>query len=171
MYWSDSSKPEIDKSCEVAVHFRAGDLKSSAVGRQRWIPLDKIKEAIVETFPQSAKVCIFSEGKASQFKVLEGLNVTLHLDEPVDQTFHNLVVAPNLVMAKSSFSYTAAMLNRNDVYYVKYGKKIHDYLPDWKATKTRSKRFGRSMKDDDADDADDFIMSPPESILSISDYD
>ena len=68
------------------------------------------------------RICIYSQGKTSDFKELFSkevfYNLNFSLNEPVDKTFHNLVSAKILVTAKSCFSYCAALLNTNTIYYM-----------------------------------------------------
>ena len=41
--------------------------------------------------------------------------LTLDLQEDIKNTFHAMVEADILIVAKSSFSYTAALLNKNKI--------------------------------------------------------
>ena len=45
------------------------------------------------------------------------LGVDVHLNGNVKESFHMMVSARRLVIAKSSFSYVAGLLNKNNVYY------------------------------------------------------
>ena len=62
---------------------------------------------------------IFSQGKEQNFKIFKNnfTNVRLHLDEPVEITFHKMVISDVLLINKSSISYTAALLTNAQVYY------------------------------------------------------
>lgn len=141
MYWK-TAKPAVDKSCEVAVHIREGDVWAS-----RKIPFPVIIDALDKTFGDK-KICIFSEGKESAFKELKSLkNVELKLNVPVDETFHSLVAAPNLVIAKSSFSYTAGVLNAGNVFFIQ--RFWHKMLADWKQIPKSSKAFSKMPEGQD----------------------
>lgn len=123
MYWSHP-KPEPDTSCEVAIHVRAGDVWDG-----KKIPVWVIADALSHQF-DDMKVCVFTEGKVGDFQAFGKLkNVEFKLNNPVDETFHNLVAAPNLVLSKSSFSYSAGVISKWRVHYIQ--KFWHKMLPSW----------------------------------------
>jgi hypothetical protein len=106
----------------VAFHVRRGDVKG---GRRFTSNKDilKIYNKIINLLPD-AKFHLFSEGLFDDFR--EFSDIELHLNEDALTTFHHLVMANILVMAKSSFSYSAALYSD--------GIKIYDpnpknYLP------------------------------------------
>ncbi len=74
-------------------------------------------------------MCISREGTQDEFCDLLGENITCKLNEDVRQTFHSLVIEKVLVMAKSSLSYSAAILNEGTVYYQDFW---HKPLDGWK---------------------------------------
>jgi len=130
--YDSTPKPPTDHSCEVAFHVRRGDVQ----GGGRWTSNTVIEDVITSTFSNKT-VCIYSEGKDSDFGTLQALdNVKFKLNGDVGTAFHGLVAAPELVIASSSFSYTAAMLNSGQVYYVK--RFWHHMLADWKQVTTRT---------------------------------
>ena len=65
-------------------------------------------------------ITIFSQGNMDDFRELENERVSFKLDHCIEETFHSLVLSKVLVMAKSSFSYAAAILNSNTIYYQKF---------------------------------------------------
>jgi hypothetical protein len=65
-------------------------------------------------------ITIFSEGNLNDFEDLIGDNVFFKLNTCIKETFHSLVKAKVLVMAKSCFSYCAGILNENEIYYQDY---------------------------------------------------
>ena len=65
-------------------------------------------------------ICIYSEGKVRDFRKLFFENVHFSLNDNIENTFHDLVTSKVLVTAKSSFSYTAALLSTNIVYYIPF---------------------------------------------------
>ena len=67
--------------------------------------------------------------KVDDFKELIGNNISFRLNECIEETFHSLVCAKILVVAKSTFSYSAAILNPNEIYYIKFR---HGPLEHWK---------------------------------------
>ena len=71
-------------------------------------------------------IIIFSEGNIDDFKDfnLEENNFKLNLE--IKETFHSLVKAKILITSKSSFSYSAALLNENTIYYMDFWHKALD---------------------------------------------
>jgi hypothetical protein len=72
---------------------------------------------------------IYSQGEKKNFSIFENEDVIFHLNECMESTFYSMVTADILVMSKSSFSYAAAMLNENIVYYLPFW---HKRSLDWK---------------------------------------
>jgi len=126
-YYS-TEKPKIS-DVDIAIHIRRGDVKSDDPdGRYitNTIYLKAIN-ALKKIYP-TYKILIFSQGTPEDFKEL-GLNENnFRLNEPIRTTFHSLVSAKVLVMSKSSLSYSAAILNRNKVYYQPFW---HKPLDNW----------------------------------------
>lgn len=94
---------------------------------------DKLYQVITSNFANK-KVCVFSEGKPEDFGEVKELDyVKFMLNGQADYPFHNFVMAPELVLAKSSLSYTAALLNQGKVYYV--DNLMHSPLSHWTQAK------------------------------------
>jgi hypothetical protein len=74
------------------------------------------------------EVRLFSQGKAEDFRAFAERGVELHLDEDVFATFHHLVCADVLLVAKSSFSYLAGVIGGNVCFIDQLG---HPPLPEW----------------------------------------
>jgi len=74
------------------------------------------------------KITIVSEGKIEDFKDLELVCDDFLLNASIPVSIHTLVCAKVLVMAKSSFSYTSAILNENTIYYEDFW---HKPLDNW----------------------------------------
>lgn len=108
----DSNTKEKKDNCDVIIHARRGDQKNGDPRFTSDARIIKTVEKAKEWFP-TEQICLFSEGKAEDFHFVKG--VDLHLNGSVRDTFHSMVSAPHLVVADSSFSYTAALLNENDV--------------------------------------------------------
>jgi hypothetical protein len=70
-----------------------------------------ITQAVLKELGLHSRVRLFSLGDEKDFSSLERLGVELCLNTPTVPTFRELVEADVLVMAKSSFSYAAAILN------------------------------------------------------------
>jgi len=173
--YRNTSKPEIDLSCEVAFHVRRGDVhgsdadawlrKCDGLGDHkyhacRYVSNAQLYHVITANFKHQ-KVCIFSEGQKDNFgSVKELQNVKFILDGAVDDTFHALVAAPKMVMAHSSFSYAAGLLNSGDVYYIT--PFWHKSLKRWKQL-AMSHSFARKA----------IVAGPKEDLLydGLSDFD
>jgi len=71
---------------------------------------------------------VFSQGTEDDFRELRQFGVEFHLNEELLSTFHSLVLADVLVMAKSCLSYSAALLSKG---LKIYGPTGHRPLPGW----------------------------------------
>jgi hypothetical protein len=79
-------------------------------------------------------ITLHSQGNLADFSDLMGENITCKLNEDIRQTFHSFVTAKVFVMAKSSLSYSAAILNEGTVYYQEFW---HKPLDGWKNAPTQ----------------------------------
>lgn len=104
------------KMNNIALHIRRGDVNkikypSRFSSNQQYI--DLLKKMNLD----NSIIHIFSQGKESEFKDIVSSfpnNITiLHINENIQLTFHHLVMSDVLVVAKSSFSYCAGLLNKN----------------------------------------------------------
>jgi hypothetical protein len=71
---------------------------------------------------------VYSQGSEEGLEMLQSLGCELHLDTPAIETFRQLVDADVLVMGRSSFSFTAALLCRGLCVYDRFARAP---LPDW----------------------------------------
>lgn len=121
----------------LAVHIRRGDVSQHGVHHVRFTALDTVitrVECLLAALQRRAAtmpvVHVYSEGDAAHFQPLvEKFHARLHLDEDDFVTFHALVMADGLVMAKSSFSYLAGLLSAGLCGYEPFW---HPPMPDWK---------------------------------------
>jgi len=140
-YWSTPKPPSSQH--EIAVHIRRGDVQIDRGGdrKRRYLPnywYNKVIPEVAMKYPSDYRIAIHSEGKMSEFEsILDGWHkdlvdrVTFKLAEDwvADQendlmkTYHELVTSKVLVMSKSGLSYTAGILNPNDVFFVKSGAR------------------------------------------------
>jgi len=64
---------------------------------------------------------IFSQGKKENFKKFFHLSrLQFHIDEPIEKTFLQMVMADVLVMSPSSLSYSAGFFSNGTIYYMKH---------------------------------------------------
>jgi len=152
-YWS-APKPT-DAQEEIVVHIRRGDVQLHRGGdrKRRYLPnwwYNKVIPYVANEYPSDYKIAIHSEGEFSEFESIldnwpndlkDRTTFKLAKDWVADQeidlftTFHELVTAKVLLMSKSGLSYTAALLNRNDVFWVRSGARGQAIpLSHWKRT-------------------------------------
>ena len=127
-YYYSTPKPTIIVP-QIAIHIRRGDVNEN--NEKRYTTNDKYKEILsflLKKYPSDI-ITIFSEGKIEDFHELQQERVIFQLNDTIEESFHSLVCAKVLVMAKSSFSYSAALLNQNIVYYIPFW---HKPLKKWK---------------------------------------
>lgn len=127
-YYYSTNKPNIIIP-DIAIHIRRGDVKEN--NEKRFTNNDQYKQIIsvlLETYP-NYNITIFSEGKKEDFNDFIHERIYFQLNTDIEETFHSLVSAKILVTAKSSFSYCAALLNNNDIYYLQFW---HNPLKHWK---------------------------------------
>jgi hypothetical protein len=128
-WYYNTKKPEIDK-IDVAIHIRRGDVSENGTHRERFISNDtylKVINSLKIKYP-NYNIHIYSEGNLDDFKEINIDGITFHLNEDIMKTFHSFVTAKILVLSISSFSYAAAIINSNTVYYYDFW---HKPLDNW----------------------------------------
>ena len=118
----------------IVIHIRRGDV-SSKKHNERFTSNNEYVKIInfLRNIYSNEKIIIYSEGKITDFnELLEQKNIEFHLNKSVQETFNGLVSAKILVTAKSAFSYAAALLNSNTIYYMNY---MHKPLKHWNILK------------------------------------
>jgi hypothetical protein len=75
------------------------------------------------------KFHIYSQGDIKNFSDFISDDVIFHLNENTLNTFTDLIFADILITSVSSFSYTAALLSNNQIWYLTFG---HPPLKHWK---------------------------------------
>ena len=119
-YYFRTPKPDTDTDV-IAIHIRRGDVNKEAFP-ERYTENNfycKLIPDLIRKYPNTI-IKIFSQGKLEMYELQ---NVEWHLDTNLTDVFHQMVVAKVLVTAKSSLSYTAALLNQNTVYYMPFWHK------------------------------------------------
>jgi hypothetical protein len=125
----------------MAVHIRRGDVLNDPQNARRLTSLDKTAAVIRAVASQRPGLLIkvFSEGDPAEFEKFPADE--LYLNSDVFDTISALANAEILLMAKSSFSYVAALLSRGRIIYEPFW---HSPLPTWIDTATILRRSGRS---------------------------
>jgi len=116
------------KKKNIAIHIRRGDVN------QKKYPSRYTSNINYINILKKLNICnneytfhIFSQGSPNDFKEIIDtfpcIQFKLHLDENIQLTFHSLVKCDILILAKSSFSYCAALLNENRI--------IDNFIKSW----------------------------------------
>jgi len=122
-FYYSTPKPA-DCEYDIAIHIRRGDVVPWS-HENRYTTnraYKKIIKRLKAAFPNYS-ICIYSEGEMSDFKALAADNVHFYLNGDLEKAFHDMVTAKILVAAKSNFSYTAALLSVNTIYYISFWLK------------------------------------------------
>lgn len=123
-YYQTGNHPETEP-IDVAIHIRRGDVRKD--NKLRYTD-NAIYKKIIATLSKSNKITVFSEGTYNDFQDLGLPETNFRLDTDIRTTFHSLVKAKVLICSKSSFSYAAALLNENTIYYEDFW---HAKLDNW----------------------------------------
>lgn len=123
----------------VAVHVRRGDVDSHGPNASRYTRNDFICALLRDVVSASSSsglpvsACLYSEGSPHEFGPLQDMDIDFHLNECPFATFHNLVTADVLLMAKSTFSYLAGLYSRGVKIYESFRDAPYDHRPlrDW----------------------------------------
>ena len=111
-----------DQPLQIAVHLRRGDV-SATQNTDRYTPDEKIL-SLIEQLTQALRNLnrpfefhIYSQGSPENFSAYEQLGCHVHLNQDALNDLLALSQADILVIAKSSFSYVAGLLNPGLVIY------------------------------------------------------
>jgi len=128
-FYYSTEKPSIPK-IDIAIHIRRGDVSLinepyRYTSNETYLKIIKFLKIQYPIY----NIKIFSEGKIEDFKDFNLEDECFVLNEDITNTFHSLVTAKILIMSKSSFSYSAAILNSNKVYYIDFWhKKLNNWI-------------------------------------------
>lgn len=129
---NNKSSPE--ESLIICIHIRRGDVSINNSNSFRYTHnqflVEKLKtiSQLLDSNAVHYKIHIFSQGRLPDFTDFEPFNPVYYLNYDEFETFNSLVGANILLMAKSSFSYMAAILNQGIVLYEPFW---HSALPGW----------------------------------------
>ena len=132
----DANKNNFDKSFfNIAIHIRRLNIHDNKILHLRKHPIpgtDISNEVYIDIIKKlkhtykNSKIHVYSQGDKTDFNFDN--DIILHLNENIEDTFTDLVYADLLVIAPSSFSYSAALLSDGIIYYT---KSYHTALPGW----------------------------------------
>jgi hypothetical protein len=121
-FYNSCPKPSLDVN-DIVIHIRRGDI--TARNTERYTNNHVYKQIIRqlnERYP-TYKITIHSQGNIEDFSDLISDNVSFSLNKDLRVTFHSMATAKVLIMSKSSLSYSAAILNDKEVYYMPFWHK------------------------------------------------
>ena len=134
-YAQSSEKPDlyfIPSKINVAIHIRRGEISKEDSKRytNNHFVLNIIKKisTILNNSGTDPVFHIFSQGDTGEFLDIHLDSVIFHLKECPFTAFHHMVSADILVMAKSSFSYSAALFSKGAIIYLPFW---HKPLQNW----------------------------------------
>ena len=149
-YWNGKNAVDSD----IVVHIRRGDMNKNyrLRGGTRYQTNDyynKLIPRVIKPYPDHYKIVIHSEGDYSEFesmtkgwpqsiinRLVWKLGKKFQADCEFDTitAFHEMVCAKVLIQSKSGMSFTAGVLNKNDVYFMSKSISIGQKIPlkDWK---------------------------------------
>jgi len=131
IFYRNKINPFDNNYFNIAVHIRRLNLcddRIEGTNIENKYYLNIINYLLKKHCNNSIKIHIFSQGNIDSFKDFQANNVIFHLNETIEKTFLSLCFADILVSSASSFSYTAALLNNNEIYYTKFW---HPPLKTW----------------------------------------
>lgn len=124
----NKERSEANNIFSVAVHIRRGDVTKTAHPK-RYTELDRVKK-ILNNIDQVLSehgihyaIKIVSQGKKEDFTQLQSAHTEFHLNTDLKEAFQDLISSNILVMAKSSMSYSAAILSKATIIYEDFWHK------------------------------------------------
>jgi hypothetical protein len=106
--------PRANDVLTIAIHVRRGDVSTTRA--DMWTSTEIVlkttakAKSIVESYGLSCRIHVFSQGNGTEFSGLRQLGAELFLNVDAIRTMQELIESDVLIMAKSSFSYLAAIL-------------------------------------------------------------
>ncbi len=117
----------------IVLHIRRGDIKQ---GTPKYVP-DEYYLSLIDKFHSlykdklRYKIYIFTQKNGFNAELFDSKDCTIRTDHDDDQftAFNHMMLANILVIPRSAFSYSAALLNRGGK--ILYKKINHTPLPSW----------------------------------------
>jgi hypothetical protein len=133
-YFRDKVRTANSGTKVVAVHIRRGDVSATASAKTHFTPNPAIAAALHRVVTllrergETPSIQIISQGEPNDFKEFAWADPVFFLDRPAIWTFHQLVEADVLIMARSSFSFVAGLLSEGIKLYDSFRERP---LPHW----------------------------------------
>ena len=123
--------PFTKDALNIALHVRRGDVQAQD-NANRFTGNTQLRQIIEDLTRKLAgynpRIFLYSQGDPTDFAEIDTGNIHFQLDIDPLLTWHHLIMADVLVMAKSSFSYTAGLLSSGIVLYQPFW---HPPLDSW----------------------------------------
>ncbi len=149
-YAQSSEKPDLyfdPSKINVAVHIRRGDIAEEHSKRytSNHFVSNIIKKisAVLNDYGHKPIFHIYSQGNDAAFSEIAQDSIFFHLNECPFTTFHHMVSADVLVMAKSSFSYSVALFSKGVIIYLPFW---HKPLQNWIVVNTNGMFSTKKIK-------------------------
>lgn len=134
-YAQSTKKPDLyfePSKTNVAIHIRRGDVTQQDSKRHisNYFVSNILREisSTLKGLGDEPVFHIYSQGDEEEFSDIARNGIVFHLNECPFSTFHHMVSADVLVMAKSSFSYSAALFSEGIIIYLPFW---HKPLKNW----------------------------------------
>ncbi len=118
----------------IALHIRRGDVNENK-HYSRFSKNEEYIDLLKKIDLENSIIHIFSEGDERDFQdivdAFPNIKSVMHINEDIQVTFHHLVMSDVLVLAKSSFGYCAALLNKNKIIANLIKRWWHKPLKQW----------------------------------------
>ena len=142
VYFKDLYKPITNEVKEWVIHIRRNDITKHE-HKDRFVGIDRYNELInkIQLF-YNGEINIYTDAseKDNDFKDLITDKITMHYGGDPLLTFSIMSNCKNLVVGWSSFSYSAGLFNKNNVYYDLVDKDFyHPILDNWHKIKPHIK--------------------------------
>ena len=116
----------------IAIHIRRSnpcDIRTGGTDTPDNLYLDIINKLRIVYSAKKPLFHIYSQSfNKENFELFNAQDIVLHINEPLESTYIEMILADALVTGTSSFSYTAAILSDGIIYYVPFW---HPPLPHW----------------------------------------
>ena len=130
----------------IAIHIRRMNIFDAEKSNYKQIPGTDVPNNIyseiitqLKNIYKNCKIHVYSQGNEKDF-IFQDHSVELHLNESIETTFIDFVLADVLIIAPSSFSYSAGLLSDGIIYYIDSCHKplsFWNIVQNYKSTKDR----------------------------------
>lgn len=119
-YWYKNKPHIFAKKKNIVIHIRRGDIDKH-VHSHRWVDIfyySQIIKYLKRKYGREYDIHIISEGVYDDFNTLQQNDVVLHINKDDIVSFNMMCSCDILITGKSSFSFLAAYINPNKIYYL-----------------------------------------------------